>query len=371
MTRKKGTPLSEGKLISDAISDDTRVPRSKALVFISHDSRDADLAEAFGNLLTDVSGGILKHFRSSDRKGTAGIEFGEEWFKAIMLNLGDATDVVALLTQHSIDRPWILYEAGVAKGTMATTVFGVAIGVPLEQASTGPFAQFQNCGDDEDSLTKLVLQLIRRNPDAAPREEAVRRHVAAFRESVAGVLKSRGAAAHTGKGVKVDEGTVAKLFEEVKVMFRALPDSLEEKMLWSMRRGMARRNREMHPRMVEELLFNPMFSERVTSPSLGWLIFISVFRDDLPWFYELGLEFYRALQGKSRDQITMAAKQLRQCVDVCMNSPFSEMFIGPEEKRSMHMLRRFPEMLDHFLMRTETLGEPPLRRLKRRDKAEE
>jgi hypothetical protein len=114
MKAKKSTAVSGNKLISDPDTDSARISRTKALVFISHDSRDADLAEAFGNLLTDVSGGILKHFRSSDRKGTAGIEFGEEWFKAIMLNLGDATDVVALLTQNSIDRPWILYEAGVA-----------------------------------------------------------------------------------------------------------------------------------------------------------------------------------------------------------------------------------------------------------------
>ena len=51
------------------------------LVFISHDSRDADLAEAFAMLLTDASGGILKSFRSSDKSGdVAGIEFGAEWY---------------------------------------------------------------------------------------------------------------------------------------------------------------------------------------------------------------------------------------------------------------------------------------------------
>jgi GMP synthase-like glutamine amidotransferase len=39
--------------------------RSRALVFISHDNRDADLAEAFESLLSDVSGGILKSFRTT------------------------------------------------------------------------------------------------------------------------------------------------------------------------------------------------------------------------------------------------------------------------------------------------------------------
>src|SRR5258708_25991780 len=106
------------------------------LVFISHDSRDADLAEALGNVLTDARGGILKSFRSSDRKGNAGIEYGQEWYRAIMQKLDDATDIVALLTVRSINRPWILYETGVAKGKISTgdRVLGIALGVTLDEA---------------------------------------------------------------------------------------------------------------------------------------------------------------------------------------------------------------------------------------------
>jgi hypothetical protein len=104
--RKKVAPAT----VAPAAIEPKRTPTENPLVFISHDSRDADLAEAFGNLLTDASGGILKSFRSSDKKGTAGIEYGAEWYRAIMQKLDDATDVVALLTARSINRPWILYE---------------------------------------------------------------------------------------------------------------------------------------------------------------------------------------------------------------------------------------------------------------------
>jgi hypothetical protein len=136
---------------------DPSPPRSRGLVFISHDSRDAELAKAFSNLLTDVSAGILKSFRASDKKGTTGIPFGTEWYQEIMAQLSSASDVVALLTPQSIERPWILYEAGVAKGKLNTTVFGVALGASLSLVSTGPFSQFQNCGDDEDSLGNCIL----------------------------------------------------------------------------------------------------------------------------------------------------------------------------------------------------------------------
>jgi hypothetical protein len=77
------------------------------LVFISHDARDADLAEAFSKLLKSVSAGMIKAFRSSDKKGTDGIDFGEEWDKRLMAMLQFTSDVVCLFTERSLERPWI------------------------------------------------------------------------------------------------------------------------------------------------------------------------------------------------------------------------------------------------------------------------
>ena len=134
------------------------------LVFISHDTRDALLAEEFSGLLNNASAGALKSFRSSDKKGTQGIEYGLDWYPAIMDKIGEASDVVCLLTQRSVDRPWILYEAGVAKGKLGKKVIGVAMGIQHSVAFTGPFAQFQNNDGSIDSITKLVLDLVRKVP---------------------------------------------------------------------------------------------------------------------------------------------------------------------------------------------------------------
>jgi hypothetical protein len=78
---------------------------SSPLVFISHDGRDAELAEAFSKLLKSVSAGMIKTFRSSDKKGTEGIDFGEEWYKRLMAQLQSTSDVVCLFTERSLDRP--------------------------------------------------------------------------------------------------------------------------------------------------------------------------------------------------------------------------------------------------------------------------
>jgi hypothetical protein len=137
-----------------------------------------------------------------------------------MERLAEATDVVAILTEQSISRPWILYEAGVAKGTANDrVVFGIALGIPLAEALTGPFTQFQNSPDEEDAIKGIVLQLIRRNPEAEPREEAVRHHVREFRQKVRGVLENRGTEPRHHEA-RVDETSVAKFFEEMKVLVR-------------------------------------------------------------------------------------------------------------------------------------------------------
>ncbi|MFN0180527.1 MAG: toll/interleukin-1 receptor domain-containing protein [Gemmatimonadales bacterium] len=328
------------------------VTRTTPLVFVSHDTRDADLAEAFDNLLTDASGGVVKTFRSSDRKGQAGIEYGAEWFPAVMAKLNDATDVVAMLTTNSVDRPWILYEAGVAKGKLNTTVFGVALGIPLPKASVGPFAQFQNCADDAESLTKLVLQLIRRNPDASPREEAVGRQVAAFLESIATLIKKR-VTKTDQTAQEMDSTTVAKLFEEVKVMFRDLPGKIGERVP-----GKRRRHRRLfHPMIVEEL-FHVVRSEK-QPPEVAWLLFASVFKDDMPWFHEVAMDVYRALCSKDTSAVKAAWTRLRETVRFAGHSRFILEFADRDDPDAFMMLRHFPEIMERTLPMFQEEEAPP------------
>lgn len=198
------------------------------LVFISHDSRDAEIAEAFDKLLRSVSTGILKSFRSSDNKGTRGIEFGVEWYPKILERLQQSSDVVCILTEFSINRPWILFEAGMAKGKLDTPIYGVAIGVPLSSTNTGPFAQFQNCDYDVYSLAKLVRQLLNKLPNADPDEEVIQQQVQIFKDTSDSIIKKRLASSNSKKVSKQVKNTdIAVLFEEIKLMFQELKSRKE------------------------------------------------------------------------------------------------------------------------------------------------
>jgi len=315
------------------------VKSANALVFISHDTRDAKLAEAFSALLRSVSAGVLKSFRTSDKKGNQGIEYGVEWYPEIIKNIQEASDVVCLLTERSVNRPWILFEAGMAKGKLETPILGVALGIPLKDASTGPFAQFQNCGDDEESLTKLVFQLVDRIPNSEPDEETIKFQVGKFKESIDEILKTNDKA--TDENVSessIKDNSSAKLFEEIKVMFKDLPSRIEGNMHPEFR---SRKKRRFHPMMMEKMMHMSKNSK------VGILVGLSMLRDGMPWLYDMGIETLRVIDSncsaKEKDQSFREFRELMKMTS--MGSPMMHEFMDFNSIDDFMMYEEIPHML--------------------------
>jgi hypothetical protein len=355
------TDAEKSKSASDA---DVLTSTSGPLVFISHDARDAELAEAFGKLLKSVSAGMIKTFRSSDKKGTEGIDFGDEWYKRLMSMLQSTSDVVCLFTERSLDRPWILFEAGVAKGKLGTPVVGVALGVPLSRVSAGPFYQFQNMDDSEADLTKLVHQLARRVPGLELDADVVKVQVATFKATEAEILrKINTPAGKKGAEDQAEENPVAKLVEEMK----ALPSRVAERLVESGEPPLRRRRlRRFHPMMFEEMMH--MGGE--PGDPVGILMAASVFRDDAPWLYELAMEVYRAVKSGDPAAIETEMARLQRFSKFMMRGPFMEEF-GFGDKESYIFLEEFPRMLHHILSRMMEEKKPHARRRTPRAQSEQ
>jgi hypothetical protein len=325
------------------VSNNSLASTNNPLVFISHDTRDAELAEEFSKLLKSASSGALKSFRSSDKKGTQGIPYGEEWYPAIMDKLDEASDVVCLLTKHSVDRPWILYEAGVAKGKLDKKVIGIALGIPFKTAVTGPFAQFQNNDGDVESVTNLILGLMNKVPGLDPDHDVVNILVEKF------VARSKEIADNIEKQNNnidtetVDENSVAKLFEEVKVMFNALPSRIESRVDPEFKR----RKRRFHPMMFEEILH---MGKESKDSLLGFLIMISMFKEDYPWIYEVGLDTYRSLKSvKSTFQRKKAISTFENALEMA-GHPIMREFQDKSEE-SYFLMKEVRHMARHYLER--------------------
>lgn len=333
-TRKKITKVETEKPKEEQVINKT----TNSLIFISHDTRDAELAEEFSNLLKSASAGALKSFVSSDKKGTRGIEYGLEWYPAIMDKIDEATEVVCLLTQQSVERPWILYEAGVAKGKLGKKVIGIALGIPHSVAFTGPFAQFQNNDGSVDSITKLVIDLVRKVPGLDPDQQLVGQLVENFSKKANSIItKTQKQLSKTPE--ENNDNIVAKLFEEVKIMFESLPSRIESKIDPDYKR----RRRRFRPMMMDEMMHIGMKSG---DTDLGFLMMISFFRDDMPWLYEVGMETYRGL--KTAKTITEKKKLFSnfEKATQLLSSPMLMEFTGGSEEQYM-----MSKDLRHFMQR--------------------
>lgn len=325
------------EIAAESESDTIESSKSSPLVFISHDSRDSELAEAFGKLLKSVSSNMIKSFRSSDKSGKDGIDFGDEWFKRLMEELQNTSDVVCLFTERSLERPWILFEAGVAKSKMTTPVIGLALGVPLSKVSSGPFYQFQNMDDSEADLKKLLNQLARRFQGLELDTDVVDERIKAFKTTEAELLEKMST---SDENEDSEENSIAKLAEEMKT----LPSRVAERLSESGDPYRRKRMRRFHPMMFDEMI---AMAGKPGDP-VGILMAASMLRDDLPWLYELAMEAYRALKSGKIDEMQRELDRLRKFGNSKRSMMFMEEFGYLNEETHM-MSREFPHMLELVL----------------------
>jgi TIR domain len=331
------------------IKEHIELPMVKAngpLVFISHDTRDSELAEAFSNLLKSVSAGVLKSFRSSDRKGNQGIEYGTDWYPEIIKSIQAASDVVCLLTDRSLHRPWILFEAGMAKGKLDTPILGVALGLDLKSASTGPFAQFQNCADDEDSLVKLICQLVDRIPGAEPDKDTIRDQVKKFKleiEKILNKLTQDSPVLPTRRPNSEEiENSSAKLFEEIKIMFQDLPSRIER----TENTRPTTKKRRFQFKVMQDLMFG---SGNVL---LGLRVGLAMLRDHFPWVYDEGNAFIAKLDGIMNPQERhRACQEFESFLMHSFQHPYVEKILIEGGEDDYMVVRELPQMISQMLHR--------------------
>ena len=88
-----------------------------------------------------------------------------------------------------------------------------------------------------------------------------------------------------------------------------LPEMLDGRLRRITRRGGLRRIRHFHPGMLEDMLAHAGMADAPDARAAGWLMFMSMFRDEMPWLYEVGLDLYHALKCNDVRHIEAAKKK--------------------------------------------------------------
>ena len=182
----------------------------------------------------------------------------------------------------------------------------------------------------------------------------MRRQVKAFLADIDPLLKQRVQAGTEPE--EMDATAAAKLFEEVKVMFRDLPTRVEGHLR---EHGMTRRRRHLHPMMFEEI-FHMARAESGENLGVAWLFVASSLRDEIPWLSEAALQLHRAYQAGDMKQVESAQSDIRALLRMTRHSrSFRRGFEDDEE--AVMFIRHLPEMLEHFALLPPTQEKKPRR----------
>jgi hypothetical protein len=111
------------------------------------------------------------------------------------------------------------------------------------------------------------------------------------------------------------------------------------------------------PRLFEEFRLLPKDGSGSFEPT-GWLMFIGILRGDLPWFYEAGMDLYRALVAGDLREIAAAKERVLKSIQATQNAWIREV-IGDRNPDLGVRLFNLPDLVDSYLRQLDPLISPP------------
>jgi tetratricopeptide (TPR) repeat protein len=148
-------------------------------IFVSHTHGDQVLADALAALIGALFGDRVPVNYSTKKELDGGIAPGEDWFGWIVAQVREAEAAFILLTPASIQKPWVVWEAGAVAGAAFATsadkarVFPITFGIKASDVPT-PFARTQLvAGTDESDMVKLIDGLVERFGEGLTRHQTM------------------------------------------------------------------------------------------------------------------------------------------------------------------------------------------------------
>jgi TIR domain len=276
----------------------------------------------------------------------ADIEAGQRWADQVAKELEASNFGILCITRENIASPWVLFEAGaLAKSMQGSRVIPLLLGLEFSDI-TGPLAQFQAKKVDQTGLFEIIQSLNQLAPNAVP-EDRVRQLFDALwpelEKKVLAIPKISAPAKHARPQPEILEELVASV-RTLDGRFRELGEDGP--------RAMRHRWRRFHPMIIHEL--GKAIGVKRNDPIM-LLVVASLFRDEMPWMYELGMEAYRLAKDGTSDEAISARRRFKNAADAMRHGPFGSEEFG-FDPRMMHMMVRD---LDHvFEVESETGGEP-------------
>ncbi len=265
----------------------------------------------------------------------ADIEAGQRWAEQVAKELEAANFGIICITRENVGSPWVFFEAGaLAKSMQGSRVIPLLLDLEVRDI-TGPLAQFQAKKVERAGLLEVIQSLNQLAPHPVPDDRVSQLFDALWPElekKVAEIPIASAQAKHTRPQPEI--------LEELVTSVRSL-DSRFREIAEDGPRGF-RRRRRFHPMMIHEI--SHMLGGKRGDP-IALLVMASLFRDDMPWMYELGVEAYRMSKDGTPEEGHHARRRFQKAAELMQRGPFAPEEMGGDP----HMIHILLRELDHLL----------------------
>jgi len=146
-------------------------------IFVSHTHSDRPIVDALAGMVKKLFGTRVPVNYSSSKELDEGISAGRDWFRWIIEQVRNTDVAVIILTPGSIQKPWVVWEAGAVSGAALSIsedegrVLPITFGLKSDQVPT-PFARVQVVnGIEEQDITLFMQDLFTRfGKEFSPKE---------------------------------------------------------------------------------------------------------------------------------------------------------------------------------------------------------
>lgn len=301
-------------------------------VFISWSGdRSKALAQAFREWLPLVLHYVEPWLSDAD------IEAGERWAQSVAKELAASNFGIICVTSENITSPWVLFEAGaLTKSLESSRVIPMLLDLEFTDI-TGPLTQFQAKKLDQSGIQEVINSIQKAADDPVPEARA-----AELFEALWSALEKKLEAIPKDPPEERRVRPSTEVLEDLVTSVRALDSRMRdlEESGGNPTSSRRRLRGRMHPMMLHEILHAG--GEKPGDP-FGLVVAASMFKEDLPWLYELAMDAYRAIQEK-RSNSAHALRRFRRAFERILHGriPYEEFGVDPE----LFM------MIDHDLQRS-------------------
>lgn len=317
------------------------------------------VALVFRDWLPSVIQSIEPYVSSED------IDKGARWSTDIAKELENSTFGILCVTKENLEAPWLSFEAGALSKTMEKAFVSPFLFDIKRSEVQGPILQFQSTIFEKDDIKKMVKTLNKACGDVGIADNRLDTSFEVWYprlEESLNELKNE-TSANDGEQEKEDVTPSTVILEEILELTRdnqklirnpnpRLSEDLED--IKKAISDLSMRSVRAYDKKREMRKYSSTFLEDVMHmtgrrSSYGFLMTLSLYREDFPWIYDMGKEVLDILKSrKDIDEKSLAIREFREIIEFTCGHPIMR-DVFSRNKESMMLMKDMPYFLSRYL----------------------